>query len=189
MQRNKERHPHDAYFTPADTVQEFLSVQDVLEPGCTVWEPACGAGNISKELIMKGFDVYSTDLNNFGYGITNVNFLEATKKVDAIITNPPFSIAEQFITHALSQADTVVMFLRLSFLEGQNRARGLWKQHPPHKVYICGRRPTLVRADYKGEKISGFVAYAWFVWKKGCYDSKLEWIIDTGVTNKQFRLF
>ncbi len=189
MLKSKERHPNDAYFTPADTVQDFLAVQDVLNPGMLIWEPACGAGNISKQLVMKGYDVYSTDLHNYGYGITGVDFLKTNKKVDAIITNPPFSVAEEFIVHALTQADTVIMFLRLSFLEGQNRARGLWKRHTPHRVYICGKRPTLVRADYEGKQLAGFVAYAWFVWKKGSAESKLEWIIDTGVGNKQVRLF
>ena len=182
MQRSKDRDPNDAYFTPTDTIQDFLSVQNVLDPSMTIWEPACGSGNISKELVSQGYTVHSTDLYNFGYGLSGVDFLNANmQKVDAIITNPPYTFAEEFISHALTQAPIVIMLLRLSFLESQGRARGLWKKHIPHRVYVCGKRPSMYKANYTGEKKGGFVAYAWYVWVRGSTEAKLEWIIDTGI--------
>ena len=184
MQRRKDRDANGAYFTPTETILDFLAVQDVLDPCMSVWEPACGSGNISKALISKGYNVFSSDLYNYGYGMTGVDFLKVSKKFDVIITNPPYSLAEQFIERSLEHASIVVMLLRLSFLEGQGRARGLWKHHPPHRVYICGRRPSMYKVNHIGKKNGGFVAYAWYVWKKESTESRLEWIIDTGVKHK-----
>jgi len=189
MQRSKDRDKNDAYFTPPETVKEFLAVQDVLTKGMSIWEPACGNGNISKELICQGYVVHSTDLNNFGFGLAGVDFLNTNMQTDAIITNPPFTYAEEFITHALTQAPIVIMLLRLSFLEGQKRSRGLWRSHPPHRVMICGRRPSMYKQNHTGEKHGGFVAYAWYVWLKGSAECKLQWIIDTGVHSPQYKLF
>tara|TARA_R100000664_G_C2756460_1_gene144354 strand:- start:2550 stop:3314 length:765 start_codon:yes stop_codon:yes gene_type:complete len=179
MMISKDRCENDAYFTPTDTIKDFLETQNILTPDMTIWECSCGDGQISKQLEQRGFKVISTDLNDYGYGVTGVDFLKTTKQnIDCIITNPPYRLAEQFIDHALKQSPVVIMLLRLTFLEGQQRSRTLWKNTPLHRVYICGRRPSMYKTNHVGEKAGGFVAYAWYVWKRDSTDRKLEWIID-----------
>ena len=176
---SKDRCVNDAYFTPKKTVRDFLTVQDVITTRMKCWEPSCGSGNISTVLTARGYDVISTDLNDYGFGQTGVDFLQTKKEnIDVIITNPPYKIAEQFVMHALEQAPCVVMLLRLTFLEGQARGRGMWKQTPLHRVYICSERPSMYKTDHEGTKNGGFVAYAWFVWLQGSEERRVEWIID-----------
>ena len=176
---SKDRCENDAYFTPTDTIEDFLETQQILTKDMTIWECSCGDGQISKQLMKRGYNVISTDLNDYGFGVTGVDFLKTTKQdIDCIITNPPYRLAEKFINHALQQSPIVIMLLRLTFLEGQQRSRGLWKNTPLHRVFICGRRPSMYKTDHVGEKSGGFVAYAWFVWKRGSTDRKIEWIID-----------
>lgn len=61
----------------------------------TIWEPACGDGKIVKRLEYFGYDVVSTDIK------WGTNFLTATSREDAIITNPPFSIKIKFFKRCM----------------------------------------------------------------------------------------
>src|SRR5262245_39853778 len=76
----------------------------------TIWEPACASGNLVCALIGAGFDVVGTDL-------THGDFLEfqARCRSDAIVTNPPYDQATEFIEHAMRVADVVAMLLRTDF--------------------------------------------------------------------------
>jgi hypothetical protein len=46
---------------------------------------------------------------------------EMPDAVGAIITNPPYMLAEEFVEHALELSPLVVMLLRLAFLESERR--------------------------------------------------------------------
>lgn len=85
-----------------------------------IWECCCGEGHISKRLQDYGYNVISTDLVDRGYGTGGVDFLKCNEKVDMdIVTNPPYSLASEFIYHAMdvvSDGNKVFMFLRILFL-------------------------------------------------------------------------
>lgn len=66
-----------------------------------IWECACGNGNLASYLIKNGFKVYATDLKDRGYGIRGIDFLQSSANADIILTNPPYSLATEFIEHAL----------------------------------------------------------------------------------------
>jgi hypothetical protein len=42
--------------------------------------------------------------------------------VGAIVTNPPYKLADQFVEHALTLCPRVIMLLRLAFLESRRRS-------------------------------------------------------------------
>ena len=44
------------------------------------WECACGDGSLSEQLKKYGYDVYSSDCFDRGYGDTGVDFLKQTEK-------------------------------------------------------------------------------------------------------------
>jgi len=142
----------------------------------TILEPACGSGAISKVLLSKGYDVISCDVNDFGFGIAGINFLKDSRTADNIITNPPFSIADWFVTSALKKAPKVAMLLRLAFLESQARYNEIFSITPPARVLVFSKRITM----YPEGKItggSGTMAFAWFIWDaayKG--ETILKWI-------------
>lgn len=165
----------DFYPTPPEATKALLRMETF---GGTIWEPACGDGAISKILEVRGYTVKSSDLVNRGYGESPVDFLSCQKleKVQSIITNPPYCLAEQFVKTALSvTTDKVAMLLKLVFLEGISR-KPLFETTPLARVWVFSRRLSMSR---KGEPLSngGMLAFAWFVWEHGWKDSpRLGWI-------------
>lgn len=142
-----------------------------------VWEPACGDGAISKVLTAAGFDVISTDLVDYGFGTSGIDFLETIKILSSvIITNPPYRLAEDFIRHAIDLgAGKLALLLKLSFLEGQRR-KLLFEQHPPEVVLVFSRRLTMTR-NGAPMRHGGMIAFAWYVWSYGFSgEPKIKWI-------------
>ena len=71
----------------------------------------------------------------------------------------------------------VAMFLKLTFLEGQQR-RQLFAKAPPKTVYVFSKRQLCARnGDFDTYKANSCVCYAWFVWVKGFRgDPVIRWI-------------
>jgi len=169
---HSENEPNDYYPTPVLATRALLEREEF---GTTVWEPACGDGAISRALEQVGYRVISSDIVDRGYGHVE-NFLSSRRRVESIITNPPFKLAEEFIRRALDLTTfKVAMFLRLSFLESQQRYH-LFTQTPLKAVYVFSRRLTLYRAGI-ARSGSGAVAYAWYVWQHGYRgEPRLRWM-------------
>jgi hypothetical protein len=167
------RQEHDYYATDPkaiDALNTILPMKDL-----EVWEPACGGGHLSKRMKELEAIVYSTDLYERGYGDTGIDFF-ATKSLLAptIITNPPYKYATEFVEHSLEiGAEKVVMFLKLTFLEGQRR-RKLFEKYPPKTVAVFSKRTQVaINGDPDMFKKSSAACYAWFIWEKG-YTGKPE---------------
>lgn len=128
------RETNDYYATDPNCVDDLLARESF---STNVWECACGEGHISKKLEDAGYNVFSTDLIDRGYGIPDVDFLKQEGNGDLdydIITNPPYKYATEFINKALSiigEGHRVAMLLKLTFLEGKNRYDTLFKTTPP----------------------------------------------------------
>jgi len=165
----------DFYPTPAYVTEALLSQEDF---DGSVWECACGDGAMSIVLKKAGYFVVSTDLFDRGYGATGVDFL----KTDAllcpnIVTNPPFSLAEAFVEHAIFDLNVnkLALFAKLAFLEGQKRTALLVKT-PLKDVYIFRKRVTLTRNGEK-QRSTGMLAFAWYVWEYGFAGKpRISWI-------------
>lgn len=102
-----------------------------------VWEPCCGEGHLSERLKEMGHIVKSYDLVDRGYG-EQQNFWEMmTAPIDgefAIVTNPPYKYATEFVLHALELVPNgclVCLFLKTTFLEGKRRYNEIFKNTPP----------------------------------------------------------
>ncbi|MDX5493352.1 MAG: hypothetical protein LPK86_07605 [Alphaproteobacteria bacterium] len=141
-----------------------------------IWECACGDGAMSKVLEETGCSIRSSDLYERGYGEANVDFLQATQSASNIITNPPYNSAEGFVKRGIELADQkFALLLRLAFLEGANRARSIFSQTPPSRVWVFSERITFYMkgAEKAG---SGTTAYAWYVWDKNApTGTELKW--------------
>jgi|SRR5262252_370049 len=157
----------DCYDTPAVAVHALLKVETLPR---IIWEPACGIGNIVEVLRAAGHAVIATDLNDRGcpHSQSRIDFLLRcpSRNVQAIVTNPPFQLAEEFVEIALARAPLVVMLLRLAFMESERRSnilegRGL------ARVHVFRRRlPMMHRAGWEGKKANSGMAFAWFVWDR-----------------------
>ena len=165
--KNGGREKDDFYPTPAASTEALLRVEQFP---ALIWEPACGDGAMSRVLEAAGHTVISTDLVDRGYGTPRRDFLmEFTLQSPAIVTNPPFGLADEFVLHALSLgAEKVAILARLAWLEGERRYRTLWGPHPPVRMWTFSKRQTLWRGDDPDAKNKGgAIAFAWFVWEVG----------------------
>ena len=165
-----ERETHDFYATEPKALELLLDIEK-FDP--FVWECACGKGHLSEVLKSRGYIVYSTDLIDRGYGVGGVDFLQTTSPFDGdVITNPPYKFAQQFVEHALElipDGRRVAMFLKLTFLESQNR-RKLFDKYPPEYIYVSSKRlQCALGGDFEKYKAGAntAVAYGWFIWRKG----------------------
>ena len=158
----------DNYSTPAEAVEALLRVERLP---AAIWEPACGLGSIVYVLRDAGHNVVATDLNDWGCpdSKSRIDFLmerQAPDGVEAIITNPPYKLAGQFVTHGLKLAPKVCMLLRLAFLESERRTEILETGWLARVHVFRDRLPMMHRHNWAGPKASSAIAFAWFVWDR-----------------------
>lgn len=166
-----ERQLDDYYATDPKALELLLNKLklDNLKLHNDIWECACGEGHLSNLLIDKGYDVYSSDKINRGYGDVK-DFLKVDEKniKKDILTNPPYKYAQEFIEKALQVIDDgyyVVMFLKIQFLEGKSRRR-LYNQGNLKYVYVNSERQTCGKNGDFNLK-NNAMCYCWFIWQKG----------------------
>ena len=170
-----KRRVADAYSTPYSLTRLFLDT-GALDPHLHTVEPAEGEGAITKVLAEYGFsDVDGFDLE------TGTDFLATTGTCDQIITNPPYSIAFEFVQHAKEIATKrFAMLLPLAYLHGKKRYDEIWQDiaYPLKGVYVFTRYPHLgdtMRPD--GKTTTGMMVYAWYVWEKSfCGYPEIHWL-------------
>ena len=149
-----KRKNSDFYETPYSLTWLLLENEKIEG---SVLEPACGNGAISKIVGGKSYDIEK-------------DFLKETESYDTIITNPPYSKAQEFILKAKQVANKKIVFLLpLSYLHGKKRFDTIWtdKDFPLAHIYVFTRYPLLgekLRKD--GKHNTGMMVYAWFVWEK-----------------------
>lgn len=160
-----EKPKGDFYATPKEAVFPLLEKEQF---GNLILEPCCGNGAIAKILVEKGFSVISRDLYDWGYGEINKDFLlEPIIDVDAVITNPPFSLSLEFTYKALectkNKKGKVAILNRLQWLESAKRKK-LFESQPLSKVWVFSKRiPRFNRFDFTGKSCSSLIAFAWFI--------------------------
>ena len=100
----------------------------------------------------------------------------------AIVTNPPYKYATEFVLHALDlcmEGDLACMFVKTTFLEGKRRYQELFSQHRPWMVLqfveriLCAKNGDFAEARKQGSAVS----YCWMIWRKGYKGQTiLDWI-------------
>lgn len=165
---NKEQ-DRDFFIEPPEAVQALFANERFVG---SIYDPACGTGTIPKIATQLGYDAFGSDIVRRGYGVKD-DFLDVSAKnrrdVHNVICNPPYSLAEKFIRRAHEITHfKIAMLLRLSFLEGERRGKGLHRQFPPARVLIFSNRinmpPGQLLLEKKVEREGGKIAFAWFVW-------------------------
>ena len=164
----------DFYSTPSYATEALLEMEKFEG---SIWEPACGDGAMSKvlETHYPG-QVTSSDLYDRGFGTTGLDFLSTITQTENVITNPPFSLGEEFVRQGLRCADKkVCLLLKLCFLEGCKR-KLMFRTTPLAHVYVFSSRLTFSRAGID-LKNGGMMAFAWFVWDKSYHGQpQIDWI-------------
>ncbi len=159
----------DLYETPACCVTSAFREGVFSAAGSVIWEPCAGRGAIARELRAVGFSVIAHDLVDYegaDPGIASgIDFLlerSAPEGVTAIITNPPFKLADEFIRHGLTLVPRVIVLLRAMAIEGSRRA-DLIDHHLQHYWIGIDRPPAMHREGWTGNRLSNSGApFAWF---------------------------
>lgn len=149
----------DFYPTPPEATQALLDFINI-PAGTTVWEPACGQGHMVEVLERNGLDVAATDLQ------TGTDFLEAGRPLGVrwIITNPPFSLSEQFIRRAAEHKVPFAFLLKSQYWHAAKRMK-LFLEVPPRYILPLTWRPDFKFLERKeGEKGSSLMDVCWCVW-------------------------
>lgn len=173
-----KRSENDFYST--DPIAITLLQKHGLLSNEKYWECACGNGNLSKKLEEYGYEVYSSDLFDRGYGDSGIDFLKCNKRFNGnIITNPPFNLMNDFLVKGLELAENkLYIFGKIQTLETIGRWKRVFSKNKPS--YVC---PFVKRINCypnnKPLKNSSAVSYAWFIWdnKIDNNDTKVVWLI------------
>jgi hypothetical protein len=158
----------DLYETPDVAVHALLRVEKLPH---RLWEPACGPGRIVNVLRAAGHEVIAGDLVDYGCPMSfkGIDFLMETRaphNIEAIVTNPPFKLAGEFVAKALELSPRVIMLLRLAFMESERRTPILDNGHLARVHVFRKRLPMMHRDGWAGPKASSSMAFAWFIWDR-----------------------
>lgn len=137
--RGAERVEADFYPTPEYSFKPLLRY---LPRGGQVWEPAWGDRRLVKWMLEAGIDAWGADLNE-PEEENRVDFLKDKTLRYCTLTNPPFSLAFQFVQHACAISEHVFMLLRLPFLASDERVEW-FRQHEPSALLVLSKRPSFV---------------------------------------------
>lgn len=168
----ESRSQNDFYATPPVAVYGLLK-EEIFNKD--VWEPASGMNHIVKILEKNGYNVKRSDIIKYvdDDKLEIIDFLNTTGTWDGdIITNPPFSLATQFVNKSLElvkDGAKIAMFLKVQFLEGSKRYWNLFRDNPPKIVYINVNRCGCTKDGIfnKTGNAPSAICYCWFIWKKG----------------------
>jgi hypothetical protein len=153
-----ERKERDQYQTPAWVTAALVP----HIPGVArrrIWEPACGSGQMVRELQRHCPDVHGSDIE------TGIDFLQqANAGAEAIITNPPYRQARAFIEHALAltrpHTGIVAMLLRTDYDHAVTR------RHLFAGCLVFAKKLVLTKRIvwFDGPGKSPSFNHAWYLW-------------------------
>lgn len=110
----EEREINDYYATDPIAGYLLLKVEPELN---NIWECACGKGHLAKVFDDANKLNKATDLINRGYGDIE-NFLASTEPYHNgdIVTNPPYTYAQEFVENALAIEYVLSLSIRYSLM-------------------------------------------------------------------------
>ena len=160
-----KREDYDHYVEPEWCSIRLFEEDEFLY---SIYDPACGFGNILKSAQSKGLQTLGSDIiHRSDHCMAIRNFLDGDIfRYDNIVTNPPFNLAYTFAFEALRISNLkVAMIFPVARL---NAARWL-EGTPLRRIWLLTPRPSMPPGDViaRGEKpTGGKVDFCWLVWDK-----------------------
>lgn len=154
-----KRRKSDFYETPFCLTR--LLLDKIQLRGDIILEPACGNRAIVQVLFEYKYNTIFYDIET--------DFLKETKHYETIITNPPYSLAYEFIQQAKQCSNNFFFLLPLSYLHGKKRYDYVYqdKNFPLRKIFVFTRYPMLEDTKRKdGKHKTGMMVYAWYWFDK-----------------------
>lgn len=205
--RGGERSPADNYPTPFEASDPVIDyILDRMGPVDTFLDPCCGEGAILRRARERGCasEFFGIDIrkeaistvNELGFAKAfeadllnlNLSVLTTLPPKTAIVTNPPFRLAEPIANVLLNNAPKgaiVAMLLRTNWVNCQSRRSILHGPHGLPREIRLARRPNFIAfgvevgvikpeelykegRDGKPKRRTGDASdYSWFLWEIG----------------------
>lgn len=161
-----------AFLTPSWVTASLL--KELALPGGKWLEPCAGEGNIIRTVNRKDVTWDAVEIREACTGslasldtpglrkiIVGSFFDPQTLKgldphYDVVFTNPPYSLAMEFIQASLAIADQVVLLLRLGMLESGDRAE-FWRKNMAD-IFVLPNRPSFTGSG------TDATSYGWYHW-------------------------
>lgn len=149
-------------------------------------DPCVGAGHMANAIDEWGVrKITGVDIKDHGWKTSPRNdfvlrsYLDTEFRrgwFDHIFMNPPFKLANEFVTKALGEARlSVAVHIRLQWLEGATRYNELFSVRPPKTIAIFSRRtPATVGQVVKKKNV--FMSHIWAVWDIQNPTDATEWV-------------
>lgn len=147
-----------------------------------IFEPHCGPGQLVAALQDAGHFVIAADLEEYEVRwkgredtprIWNRDFLSwapdnyVLAGIDAIVMNPPYSMADAHVLHALKLAPRVFALLELPYMNGVGDARcALIDDGPLVAVHPFTHRLPMHADNHTGPRNKNTRRHAWFVFER-----------------------
>ncbi len=158
MGENKTKMPpkkignSDDFYTPDYATEPLMPY---LKKEWKIWECCSGTGNIVKFFREREMNIFGTDIKE------GEDFLTSDRKdFDCIVTNPPFSLKDKFLSKCFESGKPFALLLPITALEGKFR-QSLYKKYGI-QVILFNKRIQFIEG--KGN----WFASAWF-----CYGLNL----------------
>jgi hypothetical protein len=151
----------ESYATPPSATEALMRAEKLPH---RVWEPCSGTGHIARVLRAAGHIVDENDLAADGVDFRDQ--LKAPPGTAAIVTNPPFSLAADFVAHGLTLVPVVAILERIQFLESDARG-ALFDSGKLERVLIFRNRVPRMHAEgWTGKHAAPAMTLAWFVFRR-----------------------
>lgn len=123
----------------------------------TIWEPACGNGNLVRGFKNRGYRVFASDVVQ---GQDFLNSLPWIPDWDCIVTNPPFSIKEKFLGRCYNLGKPFALLMPISTFDSVER-RSLMNEFGV-EVILPSRRINFETPNHEKNKAIGKKTSSWF---------------------------
>lgn len=153
-----KRPESDYYGTPKSCIYVLKEQTNELDNIDFVYEPACGKYQLSEGLNDIGIKTKCSDIN------MGIDFLSDNSKKKIIITNPPFSLFDEFVLQAKKVSNVFIFIAKTNFFGAYKRNKnGIW-DNLKH-VYVFNRQIDY-RTPYRkdGKFYCGNLITGWFIW-------------------------
>lgn len=144
---------NDELYTPRYAIKPLIKY---LPKNVKIWECTdYGNSNITNVLKEHGYEVITTHKNDFNFLTDKPNF-----EFDIIITNPPYTLKDEFIKKCYEYEKPFCLLLPLTSLEGINRGK-MYRENGI-ELLVFDRRCNFI---YDNAKKSNWFNTSWF-----CYN-------------------
>lgn len=182
--RDEKQSSNDLYTTPEEALDAIWPyMEGEVRAAKSILEPCAGMLDIAEYIDSHVIDgtIYTNELYpvEWTHYDNTADFLAEDTGIgehDLIVTNPPYNKAADSILKGFEHAPIQWHFLRLSFLEGQERFEKLFNLGKLSDVYIFTYRVSCPKGVNR-EKTANSVCYAWYRFDKYYVgEPKLHWL-------------